>query len=91
MHLGAADRRFRPTVPSPVHLQTQTRAYMLPQKLLAMVPQGVEVVAGQFSLRQGLKRGGEVMRALEAQQGLFEVAPTPDLRWRTAAGEQIKA
>lgn len=27
------------------------------------------------------------MRALKAQQGLFEIAPTPDLRWRTEAGK----
>lgn len=56
-----------------------------------MVPQGVEVVTGQFALRQRLKRSAEVVRALKAQQGLFEIAPTPDLRWGTDTGKQIKA
>lgn len=64
---------------------------MLPQELLTVVPQGVEVVTGQFALCQRLKRGAEVVRALKAQQGLFEIAPAPDLRWRTERGKQIKA
>lgn len=64
---------------------------MLPQELLAVVPQGVKVVPGQFALCQRLKRGAEVVRALKAQQGLFEVAPAPDLRRRTERGEQIKS
>lgn len=70
------------------HLSTQTPAHMLPQKLLTMVPQGVEVVPGQLALRQRLERGAEVVRALEAQQGLFEIAPAPDLRRRTEGGER---
>lgn len=56
-----------------------------------MGPYGVEVVAGQLALRQCLERRGEVVRALEAQQGLFEIAPTADLWWGTETGEQIKA
>lgn len=64
---------------------------MLPQKLLTMVPQGVKVVPGQFALCQRLKRSAEVMCALEAQQGLFEIAPAPDLRRRAERGEQIKS
>lgn len=61
---------------------------MLPQKLLTMVPQGVKVVPGQFALRQRLERRAEVMRALKAQQGLFEIAPAPDLRRRTEREER---
>lgn len=46
-----------------------------------MTSQSIEVVTGQITHGQRLERGVEVMRALETQQSLFEVTPSPDL-WR---------
>lgn len=56
---------------------------MLSQQLLPMASQSIEVVASRFSHCQRLERSIEVMRTLKAQQGLFEVTPTPDLWWGT--------
>ena len=56
---------------------------MLSQQLLPMVSQSTEVVTSQFTHCQRLKRGVEVMRTLKAQQGLFQVTPSPDLWWGT--------
>lgn len=56
---------------------------MLPQQLLSMASQSIKVVTSQFANCQRLKRSIEVMHTLKAQQGLFEVTPTPDLRWGT--------
>lgn len=56
---------------------------MLPQQLLSVASQSIEVVASQFADRQRFERSLEVMRTLEAQESLFEVTPTPDLWWGT--------
>lgn len=52
---------------------------MLSQQLLSMASQSNKVVPSWFTHGQRLKRSIEVMRTLEAQQGLFQVTPTPDL------------
>lgn len=41
-------------------------AYMLPQQLLTMASQSIEVVTGQLSFCQRFKRSIEVIRALKA-------------------------
>lgn len=56
---------------------------MLSQQLLSMASQSVKVVTSQLAYCQRLKRSVEVVRTLKAQQGLFEVTPTPDLWWGT--------
>lgn len=56
---------------------------MLSQQLLSMASQSTEVVTSQFAHRQRLERSIEVMRTLKTQQRLFEVTPSPDLRWGT--------
>lgn len=62
---------------------------MLPQQLLTMASQSIKVVTSQFAHRQRLERCVEVMCTLKAQQGLFEITPTPDLRWGTKEEKQI--
>lgn len=62
---------------------------MLPQQLLTMASQSIEVVTSQLAHRQRLKCRVEVMCTLKAQQGLFEITPTPDLRWGTEDEMQI--
>lgn len=62
---------------------------MLPQQLLTMASQSIEVVTSQLAHRQRLERRVEVMCALKAQQGLFEITPTPHLRWGTEEEMQI--
>ena len=59
---------------------------MLSQQLLPVAAQSVEVVTGQLAHRQRLERRVEVMRALKAQQGLLEVAPSADLWWGAGGG-----
>lgn len=69
----------------------QTSTYMLPQQLLTVTSQSTEVITSQLAHRQRLKRSIEVMRTLKAQQGLFEITPTPDLRRGAEAEGQIMA
>lgn len=64
---------------------------MLPQQLLTVTSQSTEVITSQLAHRQRLKRSIEVMRTLKAQQGLFEITPTPDLRRGAEAEGQIMA
>lgn len=64
---------------------------MLPQQFLTMASQSIEVVASRFTDCQRLKRSIEVMRTLKAQQGLFEITPSPDLWWGTKTERQMTA
>lgn len=62
---------------------------MLSQQLLSMASQSTEEVARRFSHRQGLERSVEVVRALEPQQGFFQVPPSPDL-WLGTKSQTIQ-
>lgn len=56
---------------------------MLLQQFLSVRTQPSEILTDPFSIQQSIKCSLEVMRAFETQQGLSEVAPSPDLWWRT--------
>ena len=58
---------------------------MLAQQFQAMGAQTGDVAA-PVSHGESLKSGLEIMRALVAQQSLFEVTPTADL-WRWTTGD----
>lgn len=62
---------------------------MLSQQLLSMAPQSIKVVTSQITHCQRLKGSVEVVCTLKAQQGLFEVAPPPDL-WRRTKEKRKK-
>lgn len=64
---------------------------MLSQQLLSMAPQSIKVVTSQITHCQRLKGSVEVVCTLKAQQGLFEVAPPPDLWRRTKEKREKKA
>lgn len=64
---------------------------MLPQQLLTMASQSIKVVTSQFAHCQRLKRSVEVVCTLKAQQGLFEITPTPDFRRGTKAEKKKMA
>lgn len=63
---------------------------MLSQQLLSMASQTIKVVTSRFAHCERLKRSIEVMRTLKAQQGFFEVTPSPDLRWGTKEERKAK-
>lgn len=57
---------------------------MLLQQFLSVWTQPSEILTDPFSIQQSIKCNLEVMRAFETQQGLSEVAPSPDLWRRTS-------
>lgn len=65
-------------------LPAASSTHMLPQQFLPVASQSAQVVSGQLAPRQRLKRGLEVVQALESQQRLLQVPPASHL-WQRAA------